>query len=79
MKEEPGLKLTDDIPYVFDLLWDIKSRRKLYDSIIIDLDNVASKLDSMYDLNITITTEEANALDEIMTAVINIYKLYKGE
>ena len=77
--KETGQKLIDDLPYVFDLIWDIKSRRRLYETLIDNLGEASSKLDSMCDTNITITEEEAQALSLVMEDLIETYKRYKGE
>lgn len=79
MSGKTGQKLTDDLPYVFDLLWDIKSRRRLYEKLVNSLGEASSKLDSMCDTNITLTEEEAEVLSFVMEDLIENYKRYKGE
>lgn len=79
MKEETGQKLTEELPYVFDLLWDIKNRRRLYESLTTHLGEAESQLDSMCDMKVEITEVEALNLDVIIEGLIRTYKRYKGE
>jgi hypothetical protein len=79
MSGKTGQKLTEDLPYVFDLLWDIKRRRRLYETVVDHIGITESKLDSMCDLNIELTETEALVLDVVMDDLIRTYRRYKGE
>lgn len=58
MSDEIGPKPIDDIPYVFDLLWDIKSRATLMKRLALALEDSVSFLELIQEQQIEMTEME---------------------
>lgn len=47
--------MPEELPYIFDLLWDIKEQSKLESSILSHLESVVSKLESVEDTGLVLS------------------------
>lgn len=70
--------LNEGLPYVFDLLWDIKSRRRLFNVLSQHIEEANSMLDSMRD-TVELTDVETLVIDLAIEELNKTYKMYKGE
>ena len=65
--------MKEELPYIFDLLWDIKEQARLESSILSSLESIVSKLESVEDAGVVLSSNTITGikigLDKIKTYI----------